>query len=179
LLSGLTDEQLISMADAGDVQAYGELVLRYQAMVIGFLTRLTAQRSLAQDLAQESFVKGFLKLGQFSRSGTFKSWIFTIAYREFLTASRRARQSFIREQIVAADTVTSIEEDNSMSLDMERALQFITRNERETLVLFYSAGFTHAEISELSGLPLGTVKSHILRGREKLKIALGFGDQHD
>lgn len=168
-----SDEQLVALSCAGDLDSYGELVRRYQVIVLSFLTRLTGQRSLAEDLTQESFIRGFSKLNTYHNSGQFRSWICAIAYRQFLMAHRKHRKDpeFNGPDFFAE--LPDLQCDQTVPLDLERAMMQLSPVERQMIVLSYSAGFSHTDISQMSGMPAGTVKSHINRGRSKLQQLLG------
>ncbi len=140
------------------------------------LARLTRNRALADDLAQDAFLRAFQKIGSFRGEGGFKSWLCRIAYREFLQA-RRKRMAVERamERLASAqeaDAGQPAGADRGDAVDLDRALAELSENERTCVVLCYACGLSHAEAAETTGLPLGTVKSHVLRGRERMKALM-------
>jgi RNA polymerase sigma-70 factor (ECF subfamily) len=172
-----SDEELVALAIATrDRAAFGELVRRHQVAVRGMLARMTRNRALADDLAQEAFLRAFQKIATYRGEGGFKAWLMRIAYTEFLQAHRK-RKAVERtmEQLAsarAAHAGSAPGADASDALDLDRALAELSENERLCVVLCYASGLTHMEAAEATGLPLGTVKSHVNRGREKLKALL-------
>lgn len=169
------DQELIVRALIGaDDQAFNRLVTLHQSVVRGFLRRLTkGDAALADDLAQETFFKAYTRLGDFKGEGRFQSWLLRIAYTMFLQHKRRRMNT---EQ--PDDTLGDLAK-NSMPappiaarLDLERAMAQLSEQERASLTLCFTYGMSHTEVAATLDLPLGTVKSHISRGREKLKQSL-------
>jgi len=167
-----TDEMLVaSVVATGDQRAFGELVNRHQSLVRGMLARLTGRSADADDLAQETFVQAWRRLDTYRGPGRFKSWLCQIAYSRFLMSLRRDKA---RSRML--DTVrhhgTQIEEAGwqpGARLDIDRALALLGEDERTCVVLCYASGLSHSEAAEVTGLAIGTVKSHVNRGRAKLK----------
>lgn len=173
----VSDEELVALVIAArDQRAFGELVRRYQGLVRSMLARLCGNRALADDLAQEAFTRAWTKIGSFSGKGSFKSWLCSIAYREFLMSARKRKaadkvlEQLTREQkedSVAASPVAG------ETLDLDRALKGLSEEERAAVVLCYACGFSHSDAAEAMGAPLGSVKSWVNRGRDKMKERLG------
>lgn len=162
------DERLAIQAAAGDLAAFSLLVQHMQGRVRGFLLRLTAgDHALADDLAQDTFLLAQRKLGQFRGDGAFIGWLLRIAWTCFLT-HRRA----MRPAVVIDSEESSPAPDPAMKLDLERALYRLGENERAALTLCYGLGFSHGEAAAMMGLPLGTLKSYVQRGRERLRALL-------
>ena len=171
----LTDEELIArtLVD-GDRQAFGVLVQRYQGPLRQFLRRLCADAARADDLAQETFMKAFSSLAGYSGKGRFISWLYRIGHREFLQHIRRTGRRTEIYQDVKADPQdgfggTGNTADPNMSLDLQAALSQLGESERTVIILCTGQGLSHAEASDVLGMPLGTVKSHSTRGLEKLR----------
>jgi len=172
-----TDEELVALVIATkDPNAFGELVRRHQPVVRGMMTRMSGNRALGDDLAQDAFLRAFQKIGSFEGRGSFRSWLCRIAYTEFLQA-RRKRQAAeralerMRTQQDLEPTGT-IDWDRGDSVDLDRALSKLSEPERTCIVMCYACGMSHSEAAEATGMPLGTVKSHVNRGREKMKALL-------
>lgn len=175
-MSAPSDLELVALAIAGrDQRAFGELVRRHQAVVRSMLARMTGNRALADDLAQETFVRAFEKIATFSGEGSFRGWLCRIAYREFLQSHRRRKAVDRAMQKIAAggDEEASDDWDRGAAMDLDRALAKLSEHERVCVTLCYACGMSHAEAAEATGLPLGTVKSHVNRGREKLRALMG------
>lgn len=154
-----------------DVAAFASLVRLYQARVRGFLRRMTrGDASLADDLAQETFLVAWRRIGQFRFEGSFGGWLFGIAYSRALMELRRKKL----EPLDDADWVIAPETEAAKhaKLDVEKALARLSPPERGVLTLCYTLGFSHEEAAQILDAPLGTVKSHALRGREKMRTLL-------
>lgn len=168
------DQQLVLAAKAGDKIAYGRLVKLYQSPIRGFLRQLTRQDfALADDLAQDTFMLAFKRLETFRQEATFKSWLTSIAYKIFLQYLRKDKR---RQNLMTAALETESEQGETArrddKIDIDRALSLLKIEERTALSLNYREGMSHIEIAHVMQIPLGTVKSHISRGRENLKKLL-------
>lgn len=165
----IPDRELAArVAGSDDPAAFQQLVLRHQGPIRGFLGRLLAgDQATADDLAQETFLLAYRKLPGWKAEGSFSSWLHTIAYRQFLQHLRKhGRQSVMAEPPDAGHDPRNATEAEIL---LPQLLQRIGPEERACLTLAYAAGMTHPEIVEITGLPPGTVKSHISRGRQKLR----------
>jgi RNA polymerase sigma factor (sigma-70 family) len=161
-------------AASGDDIAFGVLVRQFQGKVRSFLLRMTkGNHALADDLAQDTFLEAYRKIAQFRGDGTFQSWLYRIAYTRFLMEVRKTK----RETTELDEDLSSPETQNATHarLDLERAMQNLSAPERATLTLCYAMEFSNTEAAEILQMPVGTVKSHVLRGREKLKTLLEKG----
>jgi RNA polymerase sigma-70 factor (ECF subfamily) len=171
-----SDEELVALVAATkDRAAFGELVRRHQSVVRGMLSRMTRNRALAQDLAQDAFLRAFEKIGAFRGEGSFKAWLCRVAYTEFLQAKRkRAAVERAMERFASAREAdgSGAGADPGDTLDLDRALSRLSEDERACVVLCYACGMSHAEAATATGMPLGTVKSHVNRGREKMKALM-------
>lgn len=174
-LSDLSDMNLVKRVQVlGDQGAFKELVLRHNASIRGFLTRLSHDSHRADDLAQECFLQAYRNINQYQPSGQFSSWLIKIAHRCYLQEQRLLSSRAEKWQQFQAGT-ESIEQSTSLvdtSLDIEKA--FTTLSEKETicLTLNYTLGYSHTEIADISGLPLGSIKTHIKTGKSKLRAKL-------
>lgn len=171
----MNDTILVEEARRGSLRAFEALVRRHQPVVRGFLRRLTGDLSLADDLAQDVFVAAWRKLGSYEGRGAFRSWLCRIAYTHFLE-DRRASTARARHlaAIEPGRSVARSSADNA--LDLDRAMAALTGVQRAAIALCYGEGLSHTEAAEVLGLPLGTVKSHVARGRERLMAALSGGE---
>lgn len=170
------DAELIARTLAGDDRAaFGELVLRHQSTVRYFLRHLThGDAALADDLAQESFVRAYRGLAQFRGDASFSTWLLGIAHNQWRNARRRQREHASLdhddgrpELAVASGTAQS-----DLQHDLAAALQHLSADERLALHLGYQQGLSHGEIAALLDWPLGTVKTHLARSKEKLRHLL-------
>ena len=166
-----TDADLIArVLSHEDQNAFGELVRRYQSPVRAFLARLTqGDAHWTDDLAQEAFLKAWQKLRTFRGEARFSTWLFGIAFNEFRTACRG------RKEFSWSDTDTREEAaptHTDLRLDLTEALKLLHPAERAAIVLCCQNGLSHEEAAQVLDCPLGTVKTNILRGKEKLKRRL-------
>jgi RNA polymerase sigma-70 factor (ECF subfamily) len=165
------DETLLLRSKFGDGEAFGRLVREYQSPLRGFLRRLTrGDAALADDLAQETFLEAWRKIGQKREDGSFPGWLCSIAWSRFLMNRRRRTE----EPLENALDGPSIEPEpaSAAKLDLEKAMARLAPAERAALTLCFAFGYSHGEAADILGMPLGTLKSHVLRGRERLKSML-------
>jgi RNA polymerase sigma-70 factor (ECF subfamily) len=163
------------VAGSDDQAAFQQLVERHQAAIRGFLRRLMAgDHGTADDLAQETFLIAYRKIPGWKASGTFSSWLHTIAYRQFLQHRRKHQ----RQQVMAEPPDAGFDPRQAVDAEilLPRLMRLVSADERACLTLAYAAGMSHPEIVRITGLPLGTVKSHISRGRQKLQQWLKEND---
>lgn len=173
-LEGASEEVVVASAMTGDDAAFGELVLRRQKQVRDLMRRLCGDHALADDLAQQAFVQAWRSLGSLREPGAFGGWLKRVAVNVWLAEARRARLPFDDNEEAFAEIPDPAPSPERAAgrIDLERALAGLRPAERVCVVLAHGEGMTHAEIAEAAGLPLGTVKSHVLRGTEKLKQIL-------
>ena len=166
-----SDEALVaSVVARRDAAAFETLVLRYQSKVRNWLRQLARDAVRADDLAQETFIRAWERAHTFSGKGSFASWIMKIAFNCYLQSRRtQALQSRLAAAI-AADELTEAEASASDELpDLPRMLASLSDEERLAMILCYAHGLSHSEIAEIVAMPLGTVKSHLQRGRAKIR----------
>jgi RNA polymerase sigma-70 factor (ECF subfamily) len=170
-----TDADLIArVLSHEDDNAFGELVRRYQSPVRAFLTRMTrGDTHLADDLAQEAFLRAWQKLQTFRGDAKFSTWLFGIAFNEFRGVARMQKE-------LALEDVENLPEEPAttanpqLRLDLTEALKLLNSNERAAVLLCCQNGLSHEEAALVLDCPLGTVKTNVLRGREKLKRRLAL-----
>lgn len=164
------ESEYLSLALAGNGDAFGALVRLHQSRLRGFLRRLTrGDFSLADDLAQETFLEAWRKLEQFRGEGSFAGWLTRIGYSRYLMTARRRKLEPLEEHTEASETMMEAPKTN---LDLESAMTKLSVQERSALTVCYALGHTNEEGAAILGVPLGTLKSHIARGREKLRKLL-------
>ena len=154
------------------------LVASHQGAVRAFLRRLTDDDALADDLAQETFLKARRALANFRGEGSIASWLLRIAYREFLSSRRGGRNTHERladagdahDDAIDADSARRTE--RSTERDVRRALRLLSDDERAAIAACFFEGLTHDEAAAALDMPLGTLKSHVARAREKLRAPL-------
>ena len=173
------DIELAASAAGGDRRAYGELVRRHGSAVRGLLRRLGADSATADDLAQDAFMAGFEQVAEFRGEGTFGAWIKKIAARLYLKKVKR------EARLIFSDAVEPVEDamardasgDAASRIDLDEALKALSRGERLCVSLCYGADWSHGEAAEALNIPIGTVKSHVKRGLDKLRARLARPDE--
>jgi len=177
------DNELVAKAVAQqDADAFGELVRRHQSQVRNFLRKLTRDVSLADDLAQDCFMHAWDKLHTYMGRGSFIGWLLKVAYTTFLQAKRKSnRYGEILQQIghQAEPAERQHMPTSDEITDLDKFLAVLTEEERAVMILSYACGLSHREISDTADLPVGTVKSIIFRGKEKIRDRFEISDhQH-
>ncbi len=157
-----------------DHTAFSRLVSMHQSQIRHFLRRLTAgNHALADDLSQEAFLLAYQKIHQYRSKGSFSAWLHTIAYRLFLKSIKPV-------YTVCFDAEQHAAKDNNLGQDAdiyaEQLMGILSLKERVVITLSYAAGMSHAEIHDITQLPLGSIKSLISRGKSKM-IAYANQDQ--
>ena len=168
-----SDPQLVLRARFGDREAYGELVARHQGRVRGWLRQLCGEHAEADDLAQDAFVHAWNRIVDLKDTTRFAPWLMKIAYSEFLQKRRTSlrRERLMDRHATEQEILTSNDESERpyKALELQRVLAVLSERERAVVVLNYAYGYSHGEVSQLTGLPLGTVKSLIHRGSQKVR----------
>ncbi|PZU72954.1 MAG: RNA polymerase subunit sigma-70 [Brevundimonas sp.] len=167
-LRELHDVELAVQAAAGGRREYGELVRRHGSAVRGLLRRMGAAPSLADDVAQDAFLQGFQRCAEFRGQGTFAGWIKKIAARLYLKRAAHEARYVAESEVDEAATPV----DHAGALDLDEAMKALNETERVCVSLCHGAGMSHPEIAAAMNLPLGTVKSHVKRGLDKLRARL-------
>ena len=182
----VSDAQLIARAlVTDDRHAFTELVKRHQSSVRACLRKLAAgNHALADDLAQETFILAWRHLGSFRQEARFSTWLYRIATNCWLAHNRKRREELLGDRIDAVadgddDTMPHIDDIQAdhargatLQLDLERAMGALSEAERAAIVQCYHNDLTHEEAAYVLDCPIGTVKTHVLRGKQKLKAAL-------
>ncbi|HET9345559.1 MAG TPA: sigma-70 family RNA polymerase sigma factor [Candidatus Limnocylindrales bacterium] len=173
---------LLDRAREGDLEAFNDLVTVYQDQLFALVVRMVPDRDQASDVTQEAFFSAYRNLGNF-RGGSVKSWLNRIAVNAAMDTQRARKrrpvqpypeledESWQPPADEAADPVTT-----ALTTERHRALSAalstITDDQRTAIVLFDVEGYDYAEIAEMTGVSLGTVKSRIHRGRLALRDRL-------
>jgi len=160
----------------GDVAAFAEIVERWQDPLVALAYRFCHDRSRAEDMAQEAFVRAFRALGQWRREAAFSTWLFALATNVYRAELRRKRAPLVSLDDVAdpADSfdLAGDHEDADRRAAVRRALQALPGRYRDALVLFYFHEMDVERAAASLGVPEGTVKARLSRGRELLRRKL-------
>lgn len=168
-MSTISDISLVTRAAVlHDNRAFDKLVLKYQSPIRRFFLHQTlGDEQLSDDLAQDTFIKAYINISKFKGLSAFSTWLYRVAYNVFLDYTRRQRPTQDVDAIAAqnrfADTA-----DSNLRIDIYDALRRLNDNERTCITLQLIDGYKIDKISEIVNMPVGTVKSHISRGKDKL-----------
>lgn len=157
---------------ADDRDAFGQLVIAYEAGLRRFILNLTmGDAALSDDIAQETFLKAYLAIRSFKGIASFKTWLYRIAYNEFITFKRRYVETNDIENttpVIGSDTVAQ----SDAKMDLQVCLNALNDSERTIVHLFYIEDQPIKKVCEITGYPEGTVKSYLSRARTKMAEAL-------
>jgi RNA polymerase sigma-70 factor (ECF subfamily) len=171
-LLGADEVSVVICAIAGDDDAFGELVRRRQSSIRQLFRRLCRDPALADDLAQQTFLQAWRSVGTLKSAAAFGGWLRRLAINTWLQKVRAERPLSSTTDLdelpdeAAQPTLTE-------QLDLDSALAVLPADARLCITLAYAERMSHREICEATGLPLGTVKSHITRGAARLRRLLG------
>lgn len=174
------ERKLLRRAAAGDRAAAEECIRAHQGQLYAYILRLSGRPDVAEDIVQEAFVRVLTNLDRFDERYRFSTWIFTIARRLYVNAMQKLKPVY-ETDIVGSwqggrhdpDAAMIRDEVGSNARDeLARALQLLPDDQREVVVLFHQLDWPIARIAEHMEMPEGTVKSHLHRGRKRLRAAL-------
>lgn len=156
-----------------NTRAFDQLVKKYQSPVRRFFLHLTCGDSeLSDDLAQDTFIKAYTNIASFRNLSGFSTWLYRIAYNVFYDyiRSRKETDGLDVRQI---DAINCTEQENvGQRMDIYQSLKMLKEMERTCITLFYMEDVSIDKIAGIVGIPAGTVKSHLSRGKEKLATYL-------
>jgi RNA polymerase sigma-70 factor (ECF subfamily) len=171
------DVELAGRSALGERAAFGELVRRHSSAVRGLLRRLGADPSLADDLAQDAFLTAFEQITEFRAEGTFQAWVKRIAARLYVRRWRKDKRTDLMADTPEPEAEPGLDQTGAAQrIDLDAALNTLSASERLCVSLCYGGGFSHAEAADALNAPLGTVKSHVKRGLDKLRERLAWAD---
>jgi RNA polymerase sigma-70 factor, ECF subfamily len=176
-LDALPELALVSRAGRGDRMAFAELVRRHQSKVRALLLRLCGDRSLADDLAQEVFMRAYRGLLGFEGRSSFGTWVYRISYNVYLNHRTRTRSYAMLPEdydvrAAAPDDALSAPRAD-LRRDLQAAIAELPERYRAVIVLYYLQEVSYPEIAEILELPLGTVKTHLHRAKRILRHHMG------
>ena len=188
-LAAKSDQEIVALARAGNEAGYRELIRRYERPVFSLLYRMLRDRELAEDLAQETFIKALNAIESYRPEFKFSSWIFKIANNAAIDHLRRRELDTLSlEGSPHAETPDAVEatalqvgakqespldavEARELGGQIEEAIAGLRPEYRSCILLRHVEGRAYEEIAEILGLPLGTVKTYIHRARNELRQA--------
>jgi RNA polymerase sigma-70 factor (ECF subfamily) len=189
-LGSASDQEIVALARQGREAAYRELIRRYERPVFSLILRMVRDHQLAEDLAQETFIKALNAIGSYRPEFKFSSWIFKIANNAAIDHLRRRELDTL--SIDGAPHATTAEDIEATALQVgdrgesplaelearelgsaiERAIGRLRPEYRSCIMLRHVEGLAYEEIAQLLDLPLGTVKTYIHRARHELRDIL-------
>jgi RNA polymerase sigma-70 factor (ECF subfamily) len=170
MISRLEELSLIARCVAGDSRdAFGRLVSEYEGPLRRFLLNLTLNdASLTDDLAQETFLKAYLAIRSFKGIARFKTWLYSIAYNEFVSYRRKQREVATDLTPTWLPDETDSQAATDAKLDVATLISRLNDAERSVVLLFYLEDQPIDRISKITGMPTGTIKSYLSRARSKM-----------
>lgn len=178
IFRAVEDADLIRQAAKGAVEAYNLLVSRWEKRVYNYLLRITGHREDALDLTQDVFLKAYQNLRKLDDPGRFAPWIYRIAHNEAFSMFRKRRPETDVDEIEPGRTGTGITVGGSsvfpveLSLAVATAMERLSPEQREAVVLKIYQGFKFEEMAEILSCPVSTIKSRLYTALELLKADL-------
>lgn len=161
---------LVSLSQTGNRNAFAELVARRQTWIRNLMRRCSGDRVLADDLSQQVFLQAWQSIRQLNDAARFAPWLKQMAINMWLQHKRRNDPLRAADQHFDSDSPHR--DQPAIGMDLDKALGALSDDARLCVVLSYHERMTHAEIEALTGMPMGTVKSHIRRGTRRLQEEL-------
>ncbi len=175
----MTDQSIIDRILAGDRQAFGLLVASYEGKAMSLALRMVRNENEARDVVQDAFVKAYTSLAQFRRSSAFSTWFYRIVYTTCLNSLNRSRRG--PELVSLDDDVHAAWIETTMFDEVDSTqLETVIREELDrmpplyavAMELFYARDCSYEQICQITGMPVGTVKTRLNRGRKLLRAAM-------
>lgn len=168
------DEATIDRILEGDRSAFATIVARWQGPMVNLAYRFCSDRGRAEDMAQEAFLRAFRRLGSWRRDAAFSTWLFALATNVYRDELRRSEPEMVPvdEDIAVEGSAEDAASDADRRGLVQRAVQSLPPKYRDPLVLFYFHEQDVAATARSLGLPEGTVKARLSRGRDLLESKL-------
>lgn len=174
------ERMLIRKAAKGDREAAGALIRGHQPSLYAYMLRMSGRPDVAEDTVQEAFVRALTHLDRFDERYRFSTWLFTIARRLYVNACQKLKPSYDTDMVASRkgtwerpeDGIAASDALDNAKVDLQDALQTLSPDQREVVILFHQLDWSIALIARHLSMPEGTVKSHLHRGRRKLRAVL-------
>lgn len=177
----LSDEDLVARVVEGDAVAFEAVYDRHSRVAFSLAFRLLGDRAAAEDLAQDAFLLVWRSAARYSPAlGSVRNWILSIVHHRGIDRLRSSAAALRREHALQqearvappSDDPSQRAIDGAMAQQVRRGLLDLPEEQERVVSLAYFGGFTHHEIAEMLSLPLGTVKSRLRLGLERLRVAV-------
>lgn len=172
----MDEREIIRRCLNGDREAFALLVRAYQGQVLGLCYRMTGSREDAADIAQQAFLKAYHKLDTHDQAQPFRPWLLKIATHECISHLRRSGRSktvadeeALSEAVAPEPDAPSLVELADSREEVRRAVSALPLPYRTVILQFYFEGLSYQQIADRSGLPMGTVSTHMYRAKQLLK----------
>jgi RNA polymerase sigma-70 factor (ECF subfamily) len=184
----VTDAELVQRAVRRDLDAYGVLIERYQALVSAYTNQLLEHEPAAEDLAQEVFLRAFESLSSLREPERFGAWLKSIAWRECRAWVRRQRVERRASQQIANELAQGpyermsdeeFESENRWLTRLEKTINDLSDGKKAVLALFYVRGLSHESIADFLEVPIGTVKRRLFEARQAVAESAGPAEEMD
>jgi RNA polymerase sigma-70 factor (ECF subfamily) len=173
---GFADADLIArVLRTDDRNAFAELVRRHQSALRASLRKMTGNIEIADDIAQETFILAWKKIGSFRFEAKFSTWLYRIAFNAWQSEVRKKHEVSMDEDYESADaeqTQPPESEATGQRRDLLRAMAVLNEAERAAIFQCYYNDLSHDEAAYVLGIPLGTLKTNVLRAKEKMRSKL-------
>lgn len=185
-LTRSAERRLIEKAVRGDRDAAEKIIKAHQASLYAYLLRLSGRPDMAEDIVQDAFVRVLTHLERFDPRYRFSTWLFTIAKRLYVNANEKHKPRYDTELVnswkgvdddLAAQRAIGHEVRVNINAALQEALQTLSDVQKEVILLFHQQGWRIALIADHLEMPEGTVKSHLHRGRQRLRRAMSSSDR--
>jgi len=180
------EQRLVTLAVAGDRSAAEAFVREHQASLYAFMLRMAGRPEVAEDVVQEAFVRALTNLDRFDPRFRFSTWLFTIAKRLYINACERVKPAYDTgaisgKQAAGSGPVASAAEhevEGNLHDALQSALMSLPADQREIVILFHQQDWPIRLIAQHMDMPEGTIKSHLHRGRKKMRRVLDASERH-
>ncbi len=181
----MTDEELVEKVKKGDADVYEKIIQKYQSKVFGLIYNMTKNQNEIEDLAQEVFIKIYKNLGKFKGESSLYTWIYKITVNLCLDEMKKRKNVIYLDEKIEVDdgevnrelpsedkSQEELYEEKELQEKLHNCINKLPEKQRVMIVLRDIKGFSYEEISKITDVKLGTVKSQINRARLKLKELL-------
>ena len=167
----ITDIELVKRSQRGDTEAFSELVRKYQTVVYNLAYRFMRDRNLAEDMAQEAFVKAYKHLSGFRGDCAFATWLYRVTCTVCITElNRRKKRSEVEfEPNISETGYEEKHSDKEIAEKIRECVTYLPQKYATVITLYYLNGMSYEEIAEIMDIPVGTLKTWMFRARKQLR----------